>query len=102
MKTAIGVTLLAIVAAMRFSTPSHEEPDTLATLGIHVTTGVAAGYVDDAVCGTCHSELYRSYQQVGMARSFFRPSPERSIEDFGKEFIHARSKQIFEMVWRDG
>jgi len=37
-----------------------------------------------------------------MARSFFRPRAETSIEDFGKEFVHARSRQIFEMVWRDG
>ncbi len=86
-------------AAQRPSTP---EPDTLSALGIHVTTGAAAGYVEDSVCGTCHADLFRSYQQVGMARSFFRPRPDNSIEEFGKEFVHGPSKQIFELVWRDG
>jgi predicted CXXCH cytochrome family protein len=115
-KTSISVAILAVVAAMLFGretaqTPpatttaqptSSPEPDILGALRIHVTTGSAPGYVDDAVCGTCHAQLYRSYQQVGMARSFFRPRPDNSIEDFGKQFVHARSKQIFEMVWRDG
>lgn len=68
---------------------------------IHVTTGAAPGYVDDALCGSCHVELYRSYQQVGMARAFSRPAKDNAIEDFGKEFVHARSKQIFQFVWRD-
>jgi hypothetical protein len=31
------------------------------------------GYVNDSTCAGCHAEIARAYQQVGMARSFFRP-----------------------------
>ena len=61
-----------------------------------------AGYVNDSACGNCHAEIARSYQHVGMARSFFRPRQSNLIEELGKEFVHAPSKQIFQMVWRDG
>ncbi|MBV9494344.1 MAG: hypothetical protein JOZ54_08855, partial [Acidobacteria bacterium] len=59
-----------------------------------------AGYVDDAVCASCHADIARSYSEAGMARSFVRPTRDRIIETLDKPFVHARSKQIFEMVWR--
>jgi tetratricopeptide repeat protein len=56
------------------------------------------GYVDDAVCGECHVEQFASFQQVGMARSFYRPRPGNAIEDFdAPPFFHERSGQYFEM-----
>lgn len=61
-----------------------------------------AGYVNDSACASCHGEIARSYQHVGMARSFFRPRQNNLIEELGKTFTHAPSKQIFQMVWRDG
>jgi predicted CXXCH cytochrome family protein len=61
-----------------------------------------AGYVNDSACAHCHTEIARSYQHVGMARSFFRPRQNTIIEELGKEFVHTPSKQIFQMVWRDG
>jgi predicted CXXCH cytochrome family protein len=60
------------------------------------------GYVDDSACAGCHADIARSYQQVGMARSFFRPRKDDATEDFGKEFVHAKSRQTFQLVWRDG
>jgi hypothetical protein len=62
----------------------------------------SGGYVADSACATCHADIARSYQHTGMARAFFRPSQSKIIEELGKEFVHAPSKQIFEMVWRDG
>ncbi|MEO8036232.1 MAG: hypothetical protein ABI837_17485, partial [Acidobacteriota bacterium] len=92
----------ALTAGVFLSVVSGVAPRTpVVPPALHITAGAAPGYVDDALCGTCHTELYRSYQQVGMARSFSRPSRDRAIEDFGKELVHARSKQIFQFVWRD-
>jgi Tfp pilus assembly protein PilF len=72
--------------------------DSLEDLGIHVTTGAASGYVDDRLCGRCHSDLARTYRDVGMARSFFRPRPATEIEDFQHgRFIHQRSGNTYEM-----
>jgi tetratricopeptide (TPR) repeat protein len=68
-----------------------------------LTSGAAPGYVSDHVCAECHSELFESYQHVGMANSFFRPSAERVIEDFeNNRFFHLASQRHYEMVHRDG
>src|SRR6185369_9051317 len=50
------------------------------------TGGAAPGYVEDRTCATCHRAVWDSYQDVGMARSFFKPSRERAIEDFGDRY----------------
>lgn len=68
----------------------------------HATRGAAAGYVADRLCAECHEEIYESYQEVGMARSFYRPRAERAIEDFDhNRYYHEPSKRYFEMS-RDG
>ena len=54
----------------------------LSDIGVSVTKGAAAGYVPDAVCGECHADKAESFSNVGMAKSLFRPSPERVVEDF--------------------
>ncbi len=70
----------------------------LADRGIEVTGGAAPGYVDDQVCGGCHQDLYRSFQDVGMARSFYPPSAAEVIEDFDAgPFYHPRSQRYYEM-----
>jgi hypothetical protein len=63
--------------------------------------GAAPGYVPDQVCRGCHAGLYTSYQEVGMARSFYRPSPERRGEDFtAPSYYHAPSQQYLQIVPR--
>ncbi|HEX2253316.1 MAG TPA: tetratricopeptide repeat protein [Thermoanaerobaculia bacterium] len=62
-----------------------------------------AGYVPDTVCATCHDDVAASFADVGMAKSFHRPAPERIVEDYSQEpFFHAPSERWFEMRWRDG
>ncbi|MGA3242679.1 MAG: hypothetical protein ABSG03_41080 [Bryobacteraceae bacterium] len=39
-------------------------------------------YVDPATCATCHAEIAKEYLQTGMGRSFYRPNPQTTIEDF--------------------
>jgi predicted CXXCH cytochrome family protein len=74
-------------------------PSDLAELGVPVTSGAAPGYVDDRACATCHTDLSRTYQEKGMARSFFRPRQETDIEDFSAPpFFHAASGQSFQIV----
>ncbi len=64
----------------------------------------APEYLDSRVCQTCHAEIYQSYQEVAMARSFYRPSPKNVIEDYTHEshFYHAPSNRHYRMVQRDG
>ena len=56
------------------------------------------------VCQSCHAEIYRSYGEVAMARSFYRPSPDNVIEDYTREnhFHHAPSKRHYRMIQREG
>lgn len=70
---------------------------------VEATGGAAPGYVDDQLCSTCHGEIFDSYQEVGMARSFFRPSAERRIEDFSNNhFFHEASQNHYEMIEANG
>ena len=82
---------------------SGSEPGPVIGQGWTVTTGAAPGYVDDRLCGRCHADLYESYQQVAMAKAFYRPGPERIIEDFeNNRFFHRKSRRHYEMTVRDG
>ena len=59
---------------------------------------VMNGYADDAACASCHADRAKSYQHVGMAKSFYRPRAAVFIEDFdAPPFFHERSGQYFEM-----
>jgi Flp pilus assembly protein TadD len=74
------------------------EKDILKIRGIKVTGGAAPGYVHDRVCAICHNAKYRSYQEVGMARSFYRPRADRFIENFKENhFYHKPSKRHYEI-----
>lgn len=73
--------------------PSLQDP--LGQLNIDATQGAAAGFVEDKACGTCHSKIYKTYQDVGMARSFSSPDNFESIERFGEEFYHAPSQRYY-------
>lgn len=63
-------------------------------------------YVDDATCGSCHDEIWRSYQDVGMARSFTSGEAAERIEIWtgeGSRFFHQPSGRWYEMkLSRDG
>ena len=63
-----------------------------------------AKFTDRQLCQPCHSEIWDSYQETGMARSFFRPRPENTIEDyaFTRPFRHEASDRLYRMIRRDG
>ncbi|QXD16746.1 tetratricopeptide repeat protein [Rhodocaloribacter litoris] len=46
----------------------------------NVEAGVA--FVGDAVCASCHEAEYHGYQAHGMARSWYRLTPENAVETF--------------------
>lgn len=77
------------------------QPDLLTVLGFHETGGAAPGYVEDRACATCHAAIWTPYQEVGMARSFARPSRAKSIERFEKVFHHELSDRYYSLRWQD-
>jgi hypothetical protein len=103
-----GLALFCKLAAGLIAQPHPQSetgapPDPLTALGLTVTQGAAPGSIEDRACALCHHEIYSAYQEVGMARSFMRPGPQRVIEDFEhNEFFHPSSQQHYEMLQRDG
>jgi len=61
-----------------------------------------AEYADPASCRPCHAEIAASYQSSGMARAFYKPTPQNVPIDRTVRFEHKASGHIFEMNWRDG
>jgi tetratricopeptide (TPR) repeat protein len=62
------------------------------------------GYVNPKLCFGCHTAIYKSYSRTGMARSFGRPSPQNTVEDYAvkNSFYHEPSRTYFQMIRRDG
>jgi Tfp pilus assembly protein PilF len=61
------------------------------------------GYVDPAVCATCHSQIAATYQKTGMGRSFYRPTSANVIENYNSaNFDHKLSGMHYTMIERDG
>ena len=64
----------------------------------------AEGYAGQETCASCHREITDSYQRVAMARSFSRPTPANTIEDYEKNnsFFHEKSGFHYTMLERGG
>jgi predicted CXXCH cytochrome family protein len=63
-----------------------------------------AGYVDPKSCAGCHASIWEVYRRTGMGRSFYRPMPENTLEDYTRKnsFYHKASDSYFTMLVRDG
>ena len=61
-------------------------------------------YLDSRICQACHAEIYDSYQNVAMGKSFYPPSLENVVEDYtsNNHFYHAASNRHYRMIQRDG
>src|SRR5580700_8271697 len=64
----------------------------------------SAGYVSSETCAGCHRQIWETYSRTGMARSFYRPTPAGTVEDWTKNntFYHQPSDSYFTMLRRDG
>jgi predicted CXXCH cytochrome family protein len=54
------------------------------------------------VCANCHRQVWETYRRTAMGRSFYRPSPENTVEDFTNKntFYHQPSDSYFTMLRR--
>src|SRR5580700_4124207 len=90
---------LLFCIAIAASIHASDEPDAAIVL-----SPAAQGYVNSRVCYGCHAAIFKTYRETGMAKSFARPRPENTVEDYTKNnhFFHAPSNTYFEMIERDG
>jgi predicted CXXCH cytochrome family protein len=61
-------------------------------------------YIDAGTCTRCHGHIAEGYRRTGMGRSFFRPAPANTIEDYAKNsrFYHSLSDTHYSMIARNG
>jgi predicted CXXCH cytochrome family protein len=74
------------------------------TAGAQTTGSRGNGYVEPALCASCHPKQAATYRLTGMGRSFFQPNPSNRIEDFSRAlpYYHEPSATYYNMVVRDG
>src|SRR5207244_12293945 len=90
----LGVALLAFLAAaqeLRLQTDLF-------------ISGEDAGYVDSMACAGCHRATYESYRRTGMGRSFYRPAPGNTVEDYQRNntVYHQPSDRYYPIYSREG
>src|SRR5438105_412727 len=63
-----------------------------------------AEYIDTRQCAACHPKIAQTYAQTGMARSFYKPGAQQTVEDFSKglPFLQQQSATYYTMLQRDG
>jgi predicted CXXCH cytochrome family protein len=91
----IGVAVLA--AAWRIvpqSRPASSPPANQA----------GSGYVDPALCASCHQDIAKTYKLTGMGHSLYQPAAGSVVEDFTTRNLvhHEASGLTYTMVERDG
>ncbi|MFQ6674327.1 MAG: multiheme c-type cytochrome, partial [Fidelibacterota bacterium] len=59
-------------------------------------------YTGDEECAVCHETIYRSFAETGMGRSFTRPDPEKTVEDFSgpPHVTDEKTRFHYEAVWQ--
>jgi tetratricopeptide (TPR) repeat protein len=69
-----------------------------------VPEAAASEYADPATCGACHPAIAKTYRQTGMGRSFYRPRPDTTVEDFKarNRLYHGASDRYYTMTERGG
>ncbi len=95
----LGTAALAVLAGAGPDDPVGEGP--AAALDVLQTAGAAPGYVEDRVCAGCHVDIARTFGDVAMAKSFYRPGSQPVIERF-EPFFHEASGTHYEMSLVDG
>ena len=61
-------------------------------------------YVDAKNCAGCHRQIAADYRLTAMGRSFYRPAPANTLEDYQNNhaFLHSLSDTHYSMIARDG
>ena len=69
-----------------------------------VPTTTESDYVDPSICATCHASIAATYKKTGMGRSFYRPTPQNTTEDYSSRNVleHRLSGSTYTMIEQGG
>lgn len=75
-----------------------------ATLTRDDAPSLPEGYAGEKTCAPCHQQIYESFKQLGMGRSWRSPASAEVVEDFSKNntFYHAKSGFHYTMLRQNG
>src|SRR5579862_8434966 len=76
MRSRTGVAVVACAFAFLFALPGSRGQ----TLPDRASRN--APRQDSKVCASCHPSVWATYRRTGMARSFYRPTPDNTVEDY--------------------
>ena len=96
---ALGVALLGAAGwGLHTSNKSHR------VAWPQVAAQAESNYVDPAVCATCHASIAATYKKTGMGRSFYKPTPRNTTEDYSHKntIEHRASGMTYSMIEHDG
>lgn len=79
------------------STPEADESQRFRNI-----TDSSTRFVGDAACASCHEQEYQGYQAHGMARSFYRLTPQNSVEDFSGPVVFHEPTGFYYRPYREG
>ena len=80
--------------------PPHSRGQTSSTQTLRDSASPNPATRDSRVCAGCHRAVWETYRRTGMARSFYRPAPDNTVEDYAHKntFYHQASDTHFEMI----
>jgi len=98
MKRALAAVLLVVLVGVGYFFTSRREAAS------PVANRADSDYIDSTECASCHAAIAETFKQTGMGRSFFKPGPANTIEDYRSKnsFYHAASDRYYTMSQRDG
>ena len=97
---------VVLAGGLYWTISRYSQPDGLADSSpkpVYIS-GQDAGYVDPVTCNGCHQEIWETYRLNGMGRSFYRPTPDKMVEDFNEKntYYHKASGRHYHMAERNG
>lgn len=108
-KLALAATVaVAVIAVLLIELPNNPPARDAATSGDGRTAPESsradAAYSEPGACSPCHPDIAQTYSATGMGRSFYRPKPGNTIEDYarGNPYFHQASERFYEMIQRGG
>ena len=99
---AAGLLIAGLIAGYRISRKPPESSEE-ATQHRLILSGADAGYVDSTACAGCHKQIWDSYRETGMGRSWSRIRPDVAADfNIKNTFYHPASDRYYKMYSADG
>jgi len=92
LKISAPVLAILLLFGISFSCKIQQRPDhnPNAVSNDYLNLAPEVKYVGDEECAVCHSEIFKTYKQTGMGRSFYLPTAGNRLEDY------AQNNHVFE------